>query len=215
MKWVSRALKWGVGSVLLVTALILFSNLVMIFETRDRVVENLQNVQAENVAMLLGTSKYRQGGGSNQYFSHRIAAAVELYKQAKVRHILVSGDNGLKYYNEPADMLESLMKAGIPRSAITLDYAGFRTLDSVVRLKEIFGQNSVVVITQKFHAFRALYLCDHFDIDAQAYVANDPSYSKQKVFLREILARTYAMLDLYVLKTRPKYLGDKEEITFD
>ena len=109
-------------------------------------------------------------------------------------------------------MEKALVKLGVPSSAITLDYAGLRTLDSIIRSKEIFGQKEIIIVTQAFHSFRALYISDYYDIDAVAYVPeNDPS-SEQMTQWREYLARAKAILDLYVLKTSPRYMGQKEPI---
>jgi SanA protein len=106
-----------------------------------------------------------------------------------------------------------LIKQGVPESAITLDYAGLRTLDSVVRSKEIFGQSKITIITQPFHCYRALFISDYYDIDAVAMVAEDPSPEHSfKIIVREYFARTKAVLDLYIFKTSPRHLGQKEEI---
>ena len=90
-----------------------------------------------------------------------------LYERGKIHHILVSGDNSTAAYNEPEAMRKSLVKAGIPERDITLDYAGFRTLDSVVRASEVFGQGSgFTIISQPFHVERALFIARANHIDA-------------------------------------------------
>jgi SanA protein len=110
-------------------------------------------------------------------------------------------------------MKKALIKKGVPPSAITLDYAGLRTLDSVVRSKKIFGQNKITIITQPFHSYRALFISRYYDMDAVAMVAEDPELEDTfKVRLREYLARTKAVLDLYIFKTDPRFLGEKEKI---
>lgn len=141
-------------------------------------------------------------------------AAADLYKMGKVKHILVSGDNHVENYNEARDMLNTLISLGVPKSAITLDYAGFRTLDSVVRCKEVFGVTHVTIISQQFHTERALYLARTHGIEAIAYTAKDPDYNKQigkMVLVREKFARLKAILDV-ILGTKPKFLGKKEPI---
>gem|GEM_PF-4345032 len=97
--------------------------------------------------------------------------AAELYKQGKIVHFIVSGDNRTRYYNEPLEMQKALVKLGVPIAAITLDYAGLRTLDSIVRCKEIFGQDNITIITQPFHSYRALFISDYYDVNAVALVA--------------------------------------------
>jgi SanA protein len=139
--------------------------------------------------------------------------AAMLYAMGKIDHFILSGDNSTKYYNEPVEMRKALIGKGVPESVITLDYAGLRTLDSVVRSKKIFGQNKILIITQPFHSYRALFISRYYDMDAVAMVAEDPDLEHTfKVRLREYLARTKAVLDLYIFKTDPRFLGEKEEI---
>jgi SanA protein len=162
---------------------------------------------------VLGTSSRLANGTPNAFFDHRMQAAADLYRLGKINHIIVSGDNRTRFYNEPIEMKRALLKLGVPDSAITLDYAGLRTLDSVIRSKEIFGQDHITIITQPFHSYRALFISHYFNIDAIALVAKDPEQQPSpKVYLREYLARAKAILDLYILKTSPRHLGDKEPI---
>jgi len=103
-----------------------------------------------------------------------------------------------------------LVLLGVPDSAITLDNAGLRTLDSIVRTKEIFGQNKITIITQSFYSYRALFISNFYKIDAVALVTQDStSEAPFKVYIREYFARTKAILDLYILNTPPQHLGKK------
>lgn len=164
---------------------------------------------------MLGTSRYTKRGFENPYFANRIKAAVQLYKKGKIKHILVSGDNRLKEYNEPRFMLNALLKEGIPESAITMDFAGFRTLDSIVRCREVFGQQKTTIISQKFHNQRALFLANHRKLDAVGFNAQDvPLAWSWKVRFREYLARCKAVLDLIVNK-QPKFLGERVPIDIE
>ncbi|HMG93801.1 MAG TPA: ElyC/SanA/YdcF family protein, partial [Chryseolinea sp.] len=143
----------------------------------------------------------------------RMETAAQLYKMGKIDHLILSGDNRSKYYNEPIEMQKALIKLGVPTTAITLDYAGLRTLDSIVRCKEIFGQNRITIITQPFHSYRALFISRYYNIEAVAMVTDEPdSEHSFRIRLREYFARTKAVLDLYVLKTAPRFLGEKENI---
>ena len=110
-------------------------------QSRGRLYVDLNTLPSKKLALILGTVKRLRGGYTNPYFQYRINAAVQLYKAGKVRHLLVSGDNNTRYYNEPIDMKKALISQGVPPTAITLDYAGFRTLDSIVRAKEVFSQD--------------------------------------------------------------------------
>lgn len=199
---------WSIGILLFWC----FCNFWIVSSTFNRIETNLEKIEEKDVALVLGTSKRRTDGGTNQYFQNRIIAAAELYKRGKVKHIILSGDNGSKYYNEPKDMLSALEAWGVPRRHITLDYAGFRTLDSVVRCKEVFGQENVIIITQRFHAPRSLFIANFYDMSSMVYVAKDPSYSIKGVYWRELFARVKAVLDLYLFRAEPKFLGKKEEI---
>ena len=121
----------------------------------------------------------------------------------------MSGDNRTRYYNEPRDMLQALGDLNIPEEDVSLDFAGLRTLDSVIRCKEVFGQNEVTIVTQEFHCYRSLFIARYFDMDAVAVSADDGGPVGNTLALREVLARTIAVLDLYVLQRKPKYLGEK------
>ena len=142
-------------------------------ETKNFVSYDIQKLPNEKVGLLLGTSKILKSGWKNLYFFNRIDAAEQLYKSGKIMYILISGDNSTKDYSEPEDMQAELLKRGIPADKIVLDFAGFRTLDSVVRAKEIFGQNSFIIISQKFHNERAVFLAQHYGIKAYGFNAKD------------------------------------------
>lgn len=170
--------------------------------------DSLDNVLSRKYALLLGTSKFTRSGMVNPYYRYRIVAAVELYKAGKVKKIIASGDNSSKYYNEPATMRDDLAAAGVPKDDILMDFAGFRTLDSVARCKSKFGVEDPLIITQAYHAKRALYLADRLGLGgAAAYAAKAPDSASYRLRneLRESLARTLAFLDTSVFGTRPKF----------
>jgi SanA protein len=177
-----------------------------------RLYSNVDSIPKNDVGLLLGTIKRLNNGTLNLYYKYRIEATVALFKSGKINYILVSGDNGAKDYDKPTTMMEDLVAAGIPPSRIYLDYAGFRTLDSVVRSKEVFGQKSITVISQPFHNERAIYLADANGIEAVGFNARSVSMNYGlKVLVREKLARCKMLLDL-VFGAQPKYLGDKIHI---
>lgn len=162
-----------------------------------------------DVGLLLGTAPKLKNGNNNLYFDYRILAAAELHKAGKIKYILISGDNRKKDYNEPEEMKKALMHQGIPEKSIYLDYAGFRTLDSVVRAQEVFGQTKFTIISQRFHNERAIYLAEKYGIDAIGYNANDVNaYAGLKTNVRELLARVKMFIDLAVDK-QPHFLGEK------
>lgn len=169
----------------------------------------VKDLPAAKTALLLGTSKTLNNGFPNAYFYNRIYAAVELYKSGKIQYIIVSGDNSRKDYNEPEDMQLALMEHGIPQDKIFLDFAGFRTLDSVVRAKEIFGQKKIIIVSQKFHNERAVFLARQNGMEAFGFNAEDVNkYAGFKTNMREYLAKAKAYWDL-IFGIEPKFGGDK------
>lgn len=179
----------------------------------DRVFAEVEKLPQNDVGLVLGCGKYFSSGRINPHFQARIDAAVELYEAGKVKHLLLSGDNHRVGYDEPTDMMESLRERGVPVEAMTRDYAGFRTLDSVVRAHEVFGRSKLTLITDDFHAHRAVFLAQHKGIEAVGFAAQKVSLNRSaRSRVREVVARVKAVADIYVLRTKPKFLGDKIEI---
>jgi SanA protein len=178
-------------------------------QTATYLFTNTKDIPAQKVGLVLGTSKYLVGGQVNLYYQYRISAAYQLFEAGKIQFLLLSGDNGTKEYNEPAQMKEDLIALGVPAERIYLDYAGFRTLDSVVRAREIFGQQSFICISQPFHVARAIYIGQRHGLEVSGYTAQrvDLSYG-YTVLIREYLARMKMQLDL-LFGTTPKFLGKK------
>lgn len=190
-----------------------FSNALIISTAGGKTFSTTDEMKSNKVGMVLGTAKYRAKGGINLYFKYRIDATVQLYNSGKIEFVLVSGDNSTQYYNEPEAFKKELIKRGIPEHKIFLDYAGFRTLDSVVRASKVFGQNRITIISQKFHNERAIYLAEHFGIEAIGFNAKDVSKNYGfKTRVREYFARSKAVLDV-IFKVKPKFLGEKIEIS--
>lgn len=182
------------------------------YQAKPNIVKQVGEVETQPVALVLGTSKYI-GKTLNPYYTYRIEAAIELFEQDKVQGFLLSGDNAHRSYNEPWTMKRDLLKAGVPEEVIFLDYAGFRTLDSVVRAKSIFDVHSMVIVTQTFHCYRALYIANHQRIDATCLGVKSPVAKRwYNVRFREVFARVKAFLDINIINTQPKFLGEKEPI---
>lgn len=181
-------------------------------QTKKNVFNHIDSVPKNKVGVVLGTSKRLSNGNVNLYFKYRIDATVALFEQGKIDFVLVSGDNATKYYNEPKDFKKELIKKGIPAEKIYLDFAGFRTLDSVIRASKVFGQNSFTVISQEFHNKRAIYIASLNNINVVGYNAKDVSKKYGvKVYLREYLARTKVFVDV-LFNVQPKFLGPKIDI---
>ncbi|MDN5216750.1 ElyC/SanA/YdcF family protein [Fulvivirgaceae bacterium BMA12] len=212
-KVINRGKKLLLGLAGLALLVFLIANLWIILATKSSINFQTKNLPENDVAIVLGTSKKLISGDQNPYFRTRIETAYRLFESGKVKHFLLSGDNRTKYYNEPADMQKALIEKGVPDSLITLDFAGLRTLDSIVRCKEIFGQSKFTIVTQKFHAHRALFISQYYNIDAVAFIAPSPPLEfSWKVKVREMLARPLAILDLYVFGKEPKHRGKQEFI---
>lgn len=193
--------------------IILICNIWVVRSTQSRVFTDISKIPHTQMALVLGTSNRLVDGKPNPFFVNRMARAAELFQSKKIDHLILSGDNLTKYYNEPEKMRGALLALGVPDSVITLDFAGVRTFDSIIRSKEIFGQDSLVIITQTFHSYRALFISDRVNVHAFAVVANEPQSEKGAlVYLREYFARTKAVMDFYLLGTAPKHLGAKEPI---
>lgn len=183
------------------------------FKSDEAVFSKIDEVPPAKVAVLLGTSRYLSNGKQNLYFKYRMDAATELFRKGKVEYILVSGDNSERSYNEPRAMRQALIERGIPPERIVLDFAGFRTLDSMVRAREVFGQQNFIVVSQEFHNQRAVFIARAKGIDAVGFNARDVEVSAGlRTRLREVFARGKMLLDLYVLNTQPKFLGEEVKI---
>lgn len=179
-----------------------------------KIFDSVSDVPKRKVAVVMGCSRILANGRNNVYFSYRINAAARLFRERKCQYIIVSGDNSHEGYDEPTDMREALIAKGVPKNRIYRDYAGFRTLDSVVRAKEIFGQDDFIVVSQKFHNERAIYIAQkHGFKNVVGYTASRVStFGGFRTRMREYLARVKTVLDVTALKTKPKFLGEKVEL---
>ena len=185
----------------------IYANGLIWFESRGTMHTTVANVPAREVAIVLG-AKVHDDGTPSAVLADRLRAAERLYKAGKVKKIIVSGDHMAKEYNEPLAMFRFLTGRGIPEGDIFMDHAGFRTFDSMVRAKKVFGVNGAVICTQRFHLGRAIFLARHFGIDAVGLESDLRRYRHHVVNLaREFTARSFALLDVYLLGTEPSHLG--------
>lgn len=160
-----------------------------------------------STALILGTNTRLANGRRNAFHYYRVEAIIDLFENWKIQNVLVSWDNWRVEYNEPEAIQADLVEYWIPADIIELDYAGFRTLDSIVRSRTAFNEDKIIIVSQEFHIERALTIANHFDIDAIWYVAKDVSIDvAPRVYIREVLARVKMMLDLFFLQTQPKFL---------
>lgn len=208
-----RMLFLSLVSVLGLAGVLVLANWWVLRSSHSRVVYRLEDLEPHDVGLVLGTSPILRGGWKNPFFEARMNAAAQLFREGKVRHLLVSGDNGQKRYDEPTAMRDALVARGVPAEVVTLDYAGFRTLDSVERARSVFGLKDAVIITDDFHLPRALFLARAKGLGATGYRPEPVPWKwSKKTRVREMLSRVKACLDIYVLRTKPRFGGPREEI---
>jgi SanA protein len=207
LRWIST------GAVALVL-IVLGANRWVINSTDAYIYKDWALLPFNEVGVVLGTSKYMQSGKPSPEFRWRVTAAADLYKNGKVKHLIVSGANPDNTYNEPRHMYRELMAQGVPEAAITMDFAGFRTFDSVIRARAVFGLDRFTVITQKYHSYRAVFIGRKMNLNVVAYLAPATSDGGpgNRHPVREIFARTKAVLDIFLLRTEPRFLGDPQPI---
>ncbi len=176
--------------------------------------DNVEEIPYNRVGLLLGTCKTMNDRKTvNPFWQFRVEAAYKLWKAKKIDKILISGDNGWHGYNEPEDFVDAFHALGVPDSALVCDFAGFRTHDSVIRCKKIFGQKKVTIISQEFHNERALYIAQRYGLEAVGFNAQMVSFRDNLYnMVREKMARVLLFADLYVFHTQPHFLGKKISI---
>jgi SanA protein len=179
---------------------------------------NLDKIPENKVGLVLGTSPVTSKGDVSLFFVARMNATKELVENNKIKYILVSGDNKTTSYNEPKYMRNYLLKLDIDDGIIISDYAGRRTLDSVIRSSDIFQQDKITIVSQKFHNQRAIFIARKNGIDAIAFNAEYPYQNNFEnifvntwTFMRELLARNLAVID-FLTNKKPTILGTNIEI---
>lgn len=172
--------------------------------TGDRVFHSTEAVPAREYALVLGTSAQIGEGRPNLFFVHRMDAAADLFHAGKVRRLILSGGSEPEGHSEPEQMRLALIERGVPAESLLLDPSGYRTLDSVVRAREVFGVRELTIVSQEFHNQRALFIADRRDVDSVSFAAREVAgMGGAKVNLREMFARLKAVLDLYLLDKQP------------
>ncbi len=208
-KWCARYWRKLAISFLLLLSAFAAANLWIIHSARPFIYADITALPPNAVGLVLGTGPFTAKGNTNLHFTVRVEAAAELYKSGKVKHLLLSGDNHIRGYDEPTEMKNALLKLGIPESAMTLDYAGLRTLDSMERARKIFGQTKLTLVTEPFHAARSVFLARHFGIEPVVFCAEElPGMWTNNMRVREAAARVVAVLDVYLWHRGARHLGE-------
>ena len=192
-----------------------YNNDKMAKEASSLLYSDISKIPAKNVALVLGTTKFLKGGKRNYFYKYRIDATVALFNAKKIRAIVVSGDNGSKNYDEPTTMHDDLVARGIPSKYITIDYAGFRTLDSIVRAEAIFDLKDYIIVSQQFHLERAIYLAHAKGQKVIGFIAKDFKNTiwAKRMEHRELLARAKAFFDVH-LGVEPRFYGEKVKVNY-
>ena len=212
-----RLKRWFWFGFFLFVLIVLLSNRWVINSTNSYLYTNWALLPENDVGLVMGTSPYRSDGKSSAEFYGRMRAAAQLYQLGKVKHLVVSGANPDSSYNEPRQMLRELVRLGVPENDITMDFAGFRTLDSIMRAEVVFGLRRFTIITTRYHAWRALFIARKLDLDAVAFAAPidvTGDYGKRNPW-REIFARTLAVFDVVFFNTQPTVQSEPQTITID
>lgn len=203
----------GATGILAVLLIFFGARQVIYSQSAGRIFDSVSDLPATRAGLVLGTSPNLPDGRPNQYFLFRIRAASQLFESGKVDVLIVSGGTGPGDYNEPDAMKEALTSRGVPPEKIICDYHGVRTLDSVLRCHLVFGQDRFTVVSQEFHNRRAVFIGVSHGLDVYGLNAGDVTRRGSiPTMLREQLARVMALLDQWVLKTRPKVLGEPVRI---
>jgi len=198
--------------IIIIIFLIFSIDFLVSLSTKNKIYVSVYNIPKNKVGLVLGTSKYSIHKKINLYYRYRIVAAFNLYKNRKIDYIIVSGDNRIRRYNEPKLMKRDLIRMGIPPNKIYLDYAGFRTFDSIIRAKQVFGLRKITIISQKFHIERAIFIAEQKGIKAIGFAAKDIGFKRGfNIIIREKFARVKMVLDL-LLNNKPRFLGKRIKI---
>ncbi|MCI0510670.1 SanA protein [Chromohalobacter marismortui] len=208
VRWGWRLLKWGLVGVLLMLTVVVALNVWVFAKTAGRIQHDPLVCASEPVGLVFGTAEGLRGGGHNPYFTARMETAAQLLRLGRVQHLLLSGDNSTRYYNEPVSMWRALRDRNVSTDDMTLDYAGFSTFDSVVRARRVFGVERVLLISQAWHLPRALFIADAIGLKAQGCAVPEGQIAGEwQLWLREWLARAAAVGDLYLWGRDPYFLG--------
>ena len=210
-RWLKRLIKTLLAGLLLFVIVVAYANITAVWASRGRIFTDVSQVPVTKVGLVLGTTD-RVRGRENLYFRYRIEAAAKLWKAGKLKKLIVSGSQ-TRYYSEPEKMKKALIERGVPADRIICDPHGVRTLDSVVLAKEIYGVESMLVISQRFQNERAIYIAKANGIEAFGFDAQDVEpHAGLKTKFREVGARVKMWLDVNFLNTRPEQSREESAI---
>jgi len=204
----------SLGALSLLAALaFVLGNLYVLSRTQGKIESALAQCGQEPVGIVFGTSHWTRSGARNPHFEGRMRAAAHLIHAGRVDHLLISGDNSTRYYNEPVTMWRDLRGRDVRDEDMTLDYAGFSTFDTLVRARDVFGVERALLITQAWHLPRALYIGEALGLEVRGCAAVERDVAgRWRLKLREWVARVATLGDLYLWEREPYFLGPLEPL---
>ena len=202
------------GALLLLAVLLwVAGNLWVLSHSAPYIQSNVAHCQSQRIGVVFGTSSWTRTGVRNPHFNARMDTAARLIHSGRVRHLLLSGDNRTRAYNEPRAMWHDLNKRGVAPEQLTMDFAGFSTFDTLARAQDVFQVDKAVLITQRWHLPRAIYIARARGMEVTGCVASAGAVAGEwRLRLRESLARVAALGDLYLWGREPYFLGPPEPI---
>ena len=203
-----KILKIIIIIIIIITILVLSINFYVIGSTKRKIIKdnNYSKIKDIDCILILGAGIW--GDSPSPMLQDRLEEGIKLYKDGIAPKIIMSGDHGRVEYDEVNIMKEYAINKGIPSEDIFMDHAGFSTYESIYRAKEIFGVNNIIIITQKYHLYRSLYIANKLEINAYGVNSDPRKYHGQSYReLREILARNKDFINC-ITKPKPTYLGE-------
>lgn len=209
-----KVLLMSLGALALLAALLFaLANVYILSRTQGKIETELSHCGSEPVGIVFGTSHWTRSGARNPHFEGRMGAAAHLIQLGRVDHLLISGDNSTRYYNEPVTMWRDLRGRDVRDEDMTLDYAGFSTFDTLTRARDVFGVERALLITQDWHLPRALFIGEALGLEVRGCAAPERAVAGLwRLKLREWAARVATLGDLYLWGREPHFLGPLEPL---
>lgn len=210
-----KTLKILIVLIVVMAALVFGTNALVVARASGDLVDEAQAAGGQADCIMVLGAEVKPDGTPSKMLRDRLDKGIALYEQGAAPKLLMSGDDGQAYYNEVKVMLEYAVSQGVPEEDIFLDHAGFSTYESMYRARDVFGVSSMIVVTQKYHEYRALYIAESLGIDVRGVSAEEISYAGQSYRdFRELLARDKDFIKC-IVKPKPTFLGEPIDITGD
>lgn len=210
-----KFLKWMALIIVLVLVIVFIINFFVIFKTKDKILEDLESFDKDDIDCILVLGAGVRNGQPTHMLEDRLLTAIECYNKKLAPKIIMSGDHGQANYDEVNVMKNFATQKGVPSTDIFMDHAGFSSYESIYRAKEIFGAKKIIIITQKYHLYRSLYIANSLGLEAYGVKADLRKYIGQSYReLREVIARDKDCIKC-IFKPKSKYLGETIPVNGD